>query len=210
MTRISLFIILSLTAGAALGAAETETPPWYDVEVLVFKNNTAPGAENEVWPVDPGLPAPGQVIELVPPPQTSPLPGAAQPFQQLGDAGQALMAASTRLAASRDYTPLLHLAWRQPVTAQADTPAVHVATETAAGETPEIDGVIRVSRNRFLHVDIDLLYRADAATTTFRLQQSRRINSGEVHYFDHPAFGLLVKLTPYEAPAQKDNRGKPR
>ncbi len=33
-----------------------------------------------------------------------------------------------------------------------------------------------------------------------QLQQKRRMRSGEIHYIDHPAFGLLIQLTPIEAP----------
>ena len=35
----------------------------------------------------------------------------------------------------------------------------------------------------------------------YRMQQSRRMRSGELHYLDHPVFGLVVKVTPYEPPA---------
>lgn len=209
MMRLFLLAILSLTAGAAF-AADAETPSWYDVEVLVFKNNTPSGLDSEVWPVDPGQPDLTHVTELVPPAQTSPLPGGAQPFQQLDDTALTLRSAASRLAAAPGYRPLLHLAWRQPVTAQADAPAVHVASATGAEAAPALDGLVRVSRNRFLHIDLDLLYRPDGTATAYRLQQSRRINSGEVHYFDHPAFGLLVKLTPYDPAGQKDGRAKPR
>ena len=30
----------------------------------------------------------------------------------------------------------------------------------------------------------------------FTLTAERQARSGELHYFDHPAFGLLVKVTP--------------
>lgn len=30
----------------------------------------------------------------------------------------------------------------------------------------------------------------------FRLDQSRRMRSGEVHYFDHPAFSVIARITP--------------
>jgi hypothetical protein len=214
MIRFVLFIALLLAAAAALGATDSDAPPWYDVEVVVFKNNTPLEAGNEIWPVDPGAPDLAQATELVPLPQTSPLPGDSQPFQQLGDTGLTLKTAAARLTASPDYAPLLHLAWRQPVSAQTDAPAVHVATEAAAGGTPALDGAIRLSRSRFLHIDVDLLYReigdAGEEAAPFRLQQSRRVNSGEVHYFDHPAFGLLVKLTPYNPSGHKDTRDTPR
>ena len=32
----------------------------------------------------------------------------------------------------------------------------------------------------------------------FRMQQSRRMRSGEIHYLDHPMYGVIVTLTPYE------------
>lgn len=34
-----------------------------------------------------------------------------------------------------------------------------------------------------------------------RLEQSRRVRSGELHYIDHPELGVLVKVTPAAAPA---------
>lgn len=34
----------------------------------------------------------------------------------------------------------------------------------------------------------------------FRMNQKRRMRSGEVHYLDHPLFGLLVVARPYEPP----------
>lgn len=33
-----------------------------------------------------------------------------------------------------------------------------------------------------------------------RLEQSRRVRSGELHYIDHPELGVLVKVTPVEPP----------
>jgi hypothetical protein len=32
---------------------------------------------------------------------------------------------------------------------------------------------------------------------SYRMQQSRRMRSGEMHYLDHPFFGLIVKFTRY-------------
>jgi hypothetical protein len=231
MIRSVLTAVLLLAAAAAMGAADTDAPAWYDVEVLVFKNNSSANssAGDELWPADPGHPALEHAVELVPLAQTSPVPGAPQPFQQLDATAFTLKTAESRLTASPNYRPLLHLAWRQPASAQADAPAVHLHTDGAGAKDAAggdngrtLDGSIRISRNRFLHVDVDLLYR-DAGSSraapsgaggdepvVFRLQQSRRINSGEVHYFDHPAFGLLVKVTPYDASGQKGGRGKAR
>jgi len=84
---------------------------------------------------------------------------------------------------------------------------------------PYIDGTIKLIRKRFLHVDADFLYRApyieDPANRltreqwpqAFRLTESRRMRSRELHYLDHPMFGILIIATPYEAPvaAEADN-----
>ncbi len=39
-------------------------------------------------------------------------------------------------------------------------------------------------------------YRVD---TIIPLQQSRRMRSGDLHYIDHPRYGILIQLTPYNA-----------
>ena len=38
------------------------------------------------------------------------------------------------------------------------------------------------------------------ATRGFRLQESRRMRSKEIHYLDHPFFGMIVLVTPVELP----------
>jgi len=34
----------------------------------------------------------------------------------------------------------------------------------------------------------------------FQIDEERRVRSGELHYFDHPGFGVLVQVTPYTPP----------
>ncbi len=91
----------------------------------------------------------------------------------------------------------------------ADQPGV--AAEAGPYVPPEaVDGTVRVTLSRYLHVAVDLAYRGALAVevtdpvtgarmTTerrqvFRLHQRRRVRLGEVHYFDHPAFGALVRV----------------
>jgi hypothetical protein len=40
----------------------------------------------------------------------------------------------------------------------------------------------------------------------YRLQATRNVRSGELHYFDHPAFGVLVRVTPVPAPDSSGRR----
>jgi len=90
--------------------------------------------------------------------------------------------------------------------------------ETSEGRSLNtLDGTIRLHLGRYLHVEADLLYRSqtepmenntffmtlndgEQPQTLFRMHQTRRMRSGELHYFDHPMFGLLVQITPYELP----------
>ncbi len=83
-----------------------------------------------------------------------------------------------------------------------------------------LEGTLTVSVNRYLHLEADLLYDSGAprrpggllgifsafapepAPHRFRLQQKRRMRSGELHYFDHPRFGLIALVTPFEYPAR--------
>lgn len=50
--------------------------------------------------------------------------------------------------------------------------------------------------------DNRFIFTSEPVTTIaqrgFRLQESRRIKSKEVHFFDHPLFGVLVYVTPLE------------
>ena len=66
---------------------------------------------------------------------------------------------------------------------------------SAAGIDPQVDAEINKNypdlvthaRQRGTHVPMQ----------SYRMQQSRRMRSGEMHYLDHPFFGLIVKFTRY-------------
>ncbi len=104
-----------------------------------------------------------------------------------------------------------------------ETALPFVVAQNETGENPSeralntIDGIFKLHLGRYLHVEADLLYRSqtepqenntffmtldesEQPQTLFRMHQKRRMRSGELHYFDHPMFGLLVKIIPYELP----------
>jgi len=98
---------------------------------------------------------------------------------------------------------------------------------TEGGESAplyQVDGAVTVSVERYLHARLDLLYRRslpvqdptlppDAPEAmelhTFRLQTSRRMRSQELHYIDHPLFGVLVMVTPFELPQAEPEQVQP-
>jgi hypothetical protein len=182
--------------------------PMYEVEALVFAR---PSVETDVerWPDRSELP-PHQdenARYLLPVTDT---PGEPQAFQRLPDEALRLTPEYQRLVAAPDVEPLLHLAWLQPGMTREN--AVPVVIEGGTEPGGVVEGTLRVILARYLHVEADLRYRhpedvsddaeigdvLEAPRELYRLKESRRMRSKEVHYLDHPLFGVVVVITPRE------------
>lgn len=125
-----------------------------------------------------------------------------------------------KLQALAAYRPLVHAGWVQPGLPEADAQPFDLKTMGILNPS----GTIRVHLSRFLHITLDLTYQAATGAGAppalaasdgldelvfaprYRLQATRSARSGELHYFDHPAFGALVRVTP--VPAQNDAQGR--
>ncbi len=93
----------------------------------------------------------------------------------------------------------------------------------ADSDTPiwQVDGYMKVflkyiNRVPYLHIDSEMFYRqpvpvtsqetsAEAAQPEYKLvsvpfKQLRRVISKQLHYFDHPLFGVVVEIRRYERP----------
>lgn len=175
----SLIITTTLVAGGPAARAQTAqaaTPapetPWYEVEVIVFRQWEAGGGDAERWPTLPPAPQASRLTQLAAPESSAGTPFARLPADQLK-----LRGVYDALAKAGQYEPLLHLGWRQPGLSEADAPAVAVppgwqppaaadgpAGATAPGGTmasaapPELRGLIKVYRERFLHAQVALHY----------------------------------------------------
>ena len=122
-----------------------------------------------------------------------------------------------KLEAIAAYEPLLHTGWVLPGLPEADS--VPFDLKTLGVVNPR--GTVRVYLSLFLHITLDLTYQAaDAAKSAlgsndgldeivlapqYRLTATRNVRITGLHYFDHPAFGVLVRVTP--VPAQ-DGAGR--
>ena len=84
-------------------------------------------------------------------------------------------------------------------------------------EKKRFDGTVTISVSRYLHLKADITYynpdvylgeqiaRQNIDTPNiehFKLVESRRMRSNEVHYLDHPYFGIIALVTPYEREAE--------
>lgn len=172
----ALFVLLGPATPASAQATN-----WYKVEMILFTELDGAGRDAEHWPEDPGQP---QLLEAIP------LTTGSARVQALDSSAYRLSGIWSALKYSRDYRPIRHLAWQQPGLSARSAPLVAIGDQPGA----EIQGTVRVSRSRYLHLDLDLvLHQGDQS---YRMTVSRRMRSNELNYIDHPMFGALVIITP--------------
>lgn len=76
----------------------------------------------------------------------------------------------------------------------------------APGTQPEFQGMLRLHLARYLHVEPELWFTSTSAEGQrfwVSIDQNRRMRSDELHYLDHPLFGMLLRLTPHKTPEQE-------
>lgn len=201
----TLFIVLLLFCSQSAIAQN-----WYRVELIVFKDlNPLTGGEH--WGKYPGLPDTANSVELIRGQEGDP-PGEIA-FQTLDKSKLTLSGTYATLSKSSQYRPLTYLAWQQPALDANRSRAVKV-TINQQDTQPLVSGNINIRSSVYLHVDLDLAFflpdtvnqqlddaeqgvgqsavRKTNAVT--RLTETRRVKLNEIHYFDHPLFGAIVRV----------------
>lgn len=183
MRRINLLLtLLMILPTPALAASQ------YQVELLLFLRNSHPGGE--YWQANAVAPNPALAVATVqggPPPSGGGTPALVTPVSgsayKLNNHAEALR--------RKGLTPLLHTAWRQRVGGRNNKDWLWL-------DAGQVRGLIRISLGRYLHVDTDLALRTGQGDSGAMIHSvgQRRMRSGEVHYLDHPAFGILMIITP--------------
>ena len=228
-------VMTALGARAFAQPVASPTPPipQYQVEIIVFAHRELDAGEerfsqeltrlrtdrNEALLdvplyVEPSPPPPVDVgAEPGAPPAEDPLA-----FRLLAPEQLQLNGEYRKLTNLGAYRPLLHAGWVQPGLPEEQAKAFDLAL--LGVRNPR--GTVRVYLSRFLHVGIDVSYQDGAAPAAepagrelreialpsrYRLVTERQTRSGELHYFDHPAFGVLVKVTPVQ-PANPGSAGR--
>ena len=185
-------------------------------ESLPLPDQDAPESD----PLAGGATDPGAIAGDEPEPATV---RAGPTFRVLRSDELELRGALQRLQRDADYTPLAHGGWIQATY----SPEQAVPVDISLLGTVNPVGTVTLHLSRFLHVTVDLVYRAppeppsiQAASAAdgvlseltlplrYALRIQRRVRSGEVHYLDHPAIGLLVVVRP--ATAEALGTGPPR
>jgi len=190
MRVVTLALTLLVSSPTVVQAATASGPasPSYEVEVIVFENRDQDLNGGELWTRDRVKPIGvdlSQAVTVADPPIDSSLSKAAQRIKEDGR-----------------YRILMHKRWVQSPEAKSTSQMVRL------DDGVELDGFVRFYLSRFLHVEVDLaltkptsggLFSSETdINQLYRLTQQRRVKSQEIHYFDHPLFGALVRVAPTE------------
>lgn len=155
----------------------TAAPSLYQVEVVVFRQGG--GTEGVPGPsIVAGTPAPVSPADL-----------------RLGGV--------VRRLAATGYQPLLHTAWRQPV-----TPRFRAFMANASRPPASVTATLFQQGGLVLEIDATVAGvgppGTDGEPGAVRLRATRRISNGNLHYFDHPDFGVIAAVRPPAAAAASE------
>ncbi len=182
--KFTFLLMVMLLSGLATNSDAADNQRYYDIEMVIFQNNDALKTLPELIPEPQPLKMPEHYIQLGSPDPNPPaefIPD--YYFRLLPDSDYQLSNAAAKIAASKKYRLLTHLAWRQPglessvavpvyfqQTILPETAPATTAPADAAGQaatTPPLytqatlQGLITVSLSRYLHVETTLRFEAD-------------------------------------------------
>ena len=106
-----------------------------------------------------------------------------------------------RLRRNGNYEILGHLAWQQRVPERGQPQPIYINLNDG-----ELQGELAVTLGRYLHTSARLWFTPDSTTIAplgqyAQMSQSRRMRSATLHYFDHPLFGMIVRIDKVEYPS---------
>ncbi|NOQ15821.1 MAG: hypothetical protein GQ581_02050 [Methyloprofundus sp.] len=163
---VTVFFLLSCTSAQA-------NERWFQIEVIVFQQS-APNTE---------------LFEQI---ETELKP--VEIYAVASSGKKSLQNIYNRLRRAGGYQPLSYQSWRVPVKSNRISLPVNITDEAA-----NIHGWLKIQRGNLLHVlaDIELGPTAtiEGDALFYRITEKRRVMLNEVHYLDHPFFGVVLKLS---------------
>lgn len=199
--------ILGLLLGLLMvGAAQAEAQRWYQVEVLIYIDEAYQGGE--LWPEATEERAQHPSIRLN--------SGDGSAYQTL--ASKPAFDPYLKALANDNKQVVFHQSWKQPVDERKNMPYLKISGGNRYGDRSELEGYIKISAKRYLHIDTDLWWNRFEPGTgnhidlslidpglprygvgqNFHFEQTRRMRSNETHYLDSPVMGVLVRTTPLD------------
>ncbi len=205
MARWVLLVFLAWPALQCTPALAQEAGFRLALEMVVFLQLDPASSTENIQVTPPALPAP----QTYPAPLELPDSGSVTPpppdgVLALTRAQYALDGAWLAMRRSAEYRPLAHFSWTMP--RDWSGKAIPVRLSTLSETELPFSGLASLEEERFVHFTLDLRMPAGPGDEeVFRLNERRRLLLGEVHYFDHPRFGAIVRMFRYRPrPEEKD------
>ena len=191
--------LLFLASFSLQAQAETEQDlPKYQVELIVFETLALRGWTEEYWRED---------LPLIDMEGTLDVPSL--PEQQF-----MLASEEEKMTPEKGYYILYHRSWILQGASEENSQPLKIELLPEEDYQPKLSGTLKFYKSRYAHVRLHLelerkipqQVKEEFATNQsmdpellpefwrFQLQEARKVKSGELHYFDHPIFGALVKI----------------
>ena len=205
-----IFFLVASSYGDAQQIDDNEVN-WYQVEIVIFANETWGSAQGEQWPSDLRLRYPANSVQLnhskvtpvdyndEPPvaalttqgDSSSEINAITDPaintlpiaFELLPASQHSLTTQMKALTTQSDFRPLFHGAWLQPMADRDNSIAVVIRGGEQFDDHFELEGTVKLSVERYLHIQTDLWL-------------SRFINAVAS---DEPNWNILPKVPAQEA-----------
>tara|TARA_E500000075_G_C6972143_1_gene311504 strand:- start:485 stop:1576 length:1092 start_codon:yes stop_codon:yes gene_type:complete len=121
-------------------------------------------------------------------------------FRQRSPLDLSLVDSVRRLRRSGEYEILGHLSWQQQVPERGRPQPIYVNLNDG-----QLQGELAITLGRYLHTSARLWFTPDNLVSDTgqyaQMVQSRRMRSATLHYFDHPLFGMIVRIDKVEHPS---------
>lgn len=197
---VSTVCSLSSIFTVSAHAADTEAPPKFQVELIVFESLALKGWTEEYWPENLNIMDLGED-------ELSTAPRVAPKYLMLNNEVSKM---TTRIG----YHVLFHQAWIVDALPEDQSKPMLVSVLPEDDNDSRLEGTLRFYKSRYPHVVLNLelehkipyRIRDEFAKNEnlpedqlpefwrFQLHESRKINSHQLHYIDHPVFGALVEI----------------
>ncbi|MEL6868745.1 MAG: CsiV family protein [Pseudomonadota bacterium] len=225
---VAALIIAPALAQDDVDVALTEPDPVFDIEVIVFEYVEGVRGAREDWRyIDTGRDAVARTLpdtvaamlagtgaqDSAQTTDDEPVPALSQPrkslqFEPIASDNLRLSDTYARLRNSRDFRPIAHAGWRQPVFDRNNETTLDLAR--VARLPSNLEGKASVYVSRFLHLTLDLQLAGNRAVSSgldsivFSLNERRKTRSGELNFYDHPRFGALTLISRTDQPAASE------
>lgn len=168
------------------GAYADETQPLYQVDLIVFTQQTRSVKAEEEAILPPLAPDLSRAVALKPSMDTP------EPYHILPNARSQLNKEYWALQHHSDYQVLGRVSWLQPQDNQKS-----IVLPTINQDGWQLEGTVKIRFRNYYTLDTDLLVTLpETAATPFVLTQKQRMEADKVYYLDHPTVGMLIKIHP--------------